>query len=244
MGSEAVARCPSGVFALGPPGSARPAHAAGTCLLFRYRRNLSAVRYRFDTGGRWPPYHSTPDTPSATQTSGAVVAWVLICRGCGSQYISLSWLSQPRHSPRATRNAAGPRCSLLPPSRGLSSNRGASGTPGASLCALGAGVPLCGLDARLPQGLRVRGGVGWRWLFVSFGETSPLPSGQSRGALVHARTCGAAQVWLLRLTHRPGSHILNDAPCSGAVRHGQAQPLLPIWSLWLVRSARQIQCTC
>jgi len=59
-------------------------------------------------------------------------------------------------------------------------------------------------------------GAGWGW----------LPG--SAGARRRRAGAGSVSVWYLRLTRWPGSHILNDAPCSGAVRHGPAQPRLAV----------------
>src|SRR5512135_374253 len=63
------------------------------------------------------------------------------------------------------------------------------------------------------------------------GTSGPRELGRGAGSRLaggdpHVRPAGwgGSRFGYLRLTHWAGSHILNDAPCSGAVRHGQAQP--------------------
>src|SRR5215831_6595602 len=63
--------------------------------------------------------------------------------------------------------------------------------------ALGASVPVCCGDAHLPQRLPVWVCAGWRRLFVSFGETLPLPGGQPRSARCMLMLVRLRGFWLL-----------------------------------------------
>jgi hypothetical protein len=98
-------------------------------------------------------------------------------------------------------------------------------------------------DAHLPQRLQVRGYAGWRWLSLALAKLRRCRADNPE-RLVQAFICEAARVlasaidrsaWLSYSERR--AVFWCSPPWPGTV-------VAAVRRLWLVRSARQIQCTC